>query len=370
MIYKEFGSTGKKVSAIGFGGMRFLSEEYNKDNKICAELVLESHKKGITYFDTAPGYCDDRSEIIMGEAFKHMKYGEFYVSTKCGLWNASDADGARRMIEASLKRLNVPKITFYNLWSIKNIGEYHQMTAKGGIYDGILKAKDEGLIEHICCTVHANGEETAQIVKDGRVEGVTLGYNALNFAYRRAGIEACRDTGKGAVVMNPLGGGVIPAHPERFGFLTEGSDDNIATAALKFLVAHKEISVTLPGIGTRAHLEDALRSTQNVPLVDDAYLAAMSKKLSVELDTLCTGCSYCDSCPVDVPIPKLLEAYNEAIISGDEAKGDVSRAGNKLRWHWGISSEAAKACTECGKCEELCTQKLPVVERLKKLAML
>ena len=118
MIYKEFGSTGKKVSAIGFGGMRFLAEEYKKDIKICAELVIDAHKKGINYFDTAPGYCDDKSEIIMGEAFKHMKYGDFYVSTKCALWNAEDADGVRRMIEQSLKRLNVPKITFYNLWCI------------------------------------------------------------------------------------------------------------------------------------------------------------------------------------------------------------------------------------------------------------
>ena len=81
MLYKEFGTTGKKVSVIGFGGMRFKSAEYNKDDKICAQLVLEAHKKGITYFDTAPGYCGDHSEPIMGEAFKHMKYGEFYVST-------------------------------------------------------------------------------------------------------------------------------------------------------------------------------------------------------------------------------------------------------------------------------------------------
>ncbi|MCL2416095.1 MAG: aldo/keto reductase, partial [Defluviitaleaceae bacterium] len=104
MLYRDYGTTGKKISAIGFGGMRFLAEEYQKDVKISAQLVLEAFENGITYFDTAPGYCEQKSEVIFGEAFKQMKYGDFYVSTKCGLWNATTADEARKMIEQSLTR--------------------------------------------------------------------------------------------------------------------------------------------------------------------------------------------------------------------------------------------------------------------------
>ena len=365
MIYNEYGTTGKKVSAIGFGGMRFLPEEYKKDHRIAAQLVLEAFEKGVTYFDTAPGYCNDESEVIFGEAFKSMKYGDFYVSTKCGLWNATDADGARRMVEQSLKRLNVPKITFYNLWCIKNLDEYRRMTAKGGIYEGILKAQQEGLIEHICCTTHANGQETAEIINDGLVEGVTLGYNAINFAYRRAGLAACQAANKGVVVMNPLGGGAIPQNPERFGFLAEGSDDSIAVAALKFLVAHKEITVTLPGFSTSAELDEALLATQNLPTVGEAYLDALAKKLGHELNTLCTGCAYCDECPHGIPVPKLLEAYNAALMT---QPNDIAKVNQRLRDHWGLTVAAATGCVECGICEKLCTQKLPVVERLKEIA--
>lgn len=367
MIYREFGSTGKKVSAIGFGGMRFLPEQYKKDDKICAELVLEAHEKGVTYFDTAPGYCDDRSESIMGEAFKHMKYGEFYVSSKCGTWNADDADSARRVIDTSLKRLNVPKVTFYNMWCIRSIEEYRKMTARGGVYDGILKAKEEGLIEHICCTVHASGEETAEIVNDGLVEGVTLGYNVLNFTYRRTGVEACHAANKAVIAMNPLGGGTIPQHAERFAFLTEGSGDSVVTAALKFLAAHKEITVTLPGISTSAQLDEALLAVQNLPVIDDAYLEALSEKLSAEFDTLCTNCAYCDKCPVNVPVPRLLESYNEMLLSGSANMNEVK---NRILYFWGISPERARDCTECGICEALCTQKLPIIKRLKQIALL
>ena len=367
MIYKEFSSTGKQVSAIGFGGMRFLPEEYKKDIKICAELVLEAHEKGINYFDTAPGYCDDQSEIIMGEAFKHMKYGEFYVSSKCGTWNADDANSARRVIDTSLKRLNVPKVTFYNMWCIRTIEEYRKMIAKGGVYEGILKAKEEGLIEHICCTVHASGEETAEIVNDGLVEGITLSHNVLNFAYRHAGITACHAANKAVIAMNPLGGGTIPQYSDRFAFLTEGSSDSVVTAALKFLVAHKEITVTLPGIATSAQLDEALLAVQNLPVIDDAYLKALSDKLGAEFDTLCTNCAYCDKCPVNIPIPRLLEAYNEMLMSDSANMNEVK---NRILYFWGISPETAKDCIECKKCEELCTQKLPIIKRLQEIGQL
>ena len=365
MIYKEFGSTGKKVSAIGFGGMRFLPEEYNQDNKICAGLVLEAHEKGINYFDTAPGYCDDRSEIIMGEAFKHMKYGEFHVSSKCGTWNAHDADTARRVIDTSLKRLNVPKVTFYNMWCIRTIEEYRQMIAKGGVYEGILKAQEEGLVEHICCTVHASGEETAEIVRDGLVEGITISYNVLNFAYRRAGIAACHEAGKAVIAMNPLGGGTIPQYADRFKFLAAENGGSVALAALRFLVAHKEITVTLPGISNSAQLDEALLAAESLPVVDDAYLDALSAKLGAELDSLCTNCAYCDKCPAGIPLPRLLESYNEFLLSSSGNMGEVS---NRIKYFWGVAPETAANCTECGECEALCTQKLPIIERLKEIA--
>ena len=238
------------------------------------------------------------------------------------------------------------------------------MTVKGGVYDGMLKAKEEGLIEHICCTVHLNGEETARIVGEGLVEGVTLGYNVMNSAYRREGIKACHEANKGIVVMNPLGGGTIPQYADRLKFLTEGTDDSVVTAALKFLLAHKEITVTLPGITTRAHLDEALLSLNNLPVVDEAYFEALAEKLGAELDTLCTNCAYCDECPVGVPVPKLMESYNEVLLSGTE---NMNKVKGRLNYHWGVSPESAKDCTECGKCEELCTQKLPIIERLNKI---
>ncbi|MHC4871861.1 MAG: aldo/keto reductase, partial [Planctomycetota bacterium] len=59
MKYNEYAKTGKNVSKVGFGGMRFSREKSNAEN---AELVKYAFAKGINYFDTAPGYCADTSE--------------------------------------------------------------------------------------------------------------------------------------------------------------------------------------------------------------------------------------------------------------------------------------------------------------------
>ena len=78
MIYKNYGRTGKKVSAVGFGGMQFDTSKSIQEN---AQLLEYAYSKGINYFDTAPGYCKDKSEDIFGHAFKHIK-GKFYVHSK------------------------------------------------------------------------------------------------------------------------------------------------------------------------------------------------------------------------------------------------------------------------------------------------
>ncbi|MFW6257091.1 MAG: aldo/keto reductase, partial [Bacillota bacterium] len=72
MLYKEYGNTGKKVSALGFGGMRFDVE--NNSIEVNAELVRKASELGINYFDTAPGYCNDKSELIFGTAFTDMPH--------------------------------------------------------------------------------------------------------------------------------------------------------------------------------------------------------------------------------------------------------------------------------------------------------
>ena len=92
MVYRNYGRNGRITAALGFGGMR---SETPMDTDKSAATVLRAFEKGITYFDTAPGYCEDQSEIIMGSAIQEMKKSgaPFTISTK-----SSKAEGSARRI--------------------------------------------------------------------------------------------------------------------------------------------------------------------------------------------------------------------------------------------------------------------------------
>ena len=112
MIYKPYGKTGKQVSAIGFGGMHFDASCSIEEG---AEIVRYASELGINYFDTAPGYCQDRSEAIFGEAFKAMPY-PYYVSTKSMISADPTEDDVRRRIECSPIYMEI-----YNSYSLKGM---------------------------------------------------------------------------------------------------------------------------------------------------------------------------------------------------------------------------------------------------------
>jgi uncharacterized protein len=357
MLYKKYGKTGKQISAIGFGGMRFIKSENGYDLDQCAEVVKKANELGVNYFDTAPGYCDDYSELIMGHAFKNMP-GQFYVSTKS---SKKSGDELRKQLESSLKRLGLSKINFFHIWCILNLDDYKSRIVKGGAYEAALKAKNEGLIEHIVFSTHCNGEEIETIVNDGYFEGMTVGYNILNFPFRQKGIKAAYERGLGVATMNPLGGGIIPQKADYFNFIRSAEDRTVVEAALRFNGSHKEITTVLAGMGSVSEVLENVNIGDNMREFDEAKLGEIKGKLSSSMDKLCTGCRYCEHCPQNIPVSKYMLAYNDNIL------GKPQDTLNTLKWHWGIPQEGVKDCIQCGLCEEKCTQHLPIIERLKQI---
>jgi len=107
-----------------------------------------------------------------------------------------------------------------------------------------------------------------------------------------------------------------------------------------------------------------------VATVDNFHPYSTTERLRIEthlhetFDGLCTGCGYCLPCPVDIPIPKFLDAYNQLILS----HGDESTVNDRFRLHWNIDRQLAATCAQCRACEQRCTQRLPIIQRLTELA--
>lgn len=357
MWTRPYGQTGEDVSVIGFGGMRFDNPADIDGN---AEIVHYAYEKGITYFDTAPGYCDQKSESIMGAAFKQMDRKRIIVSTKS---NAATPDTLRKDLETSLKRMGVEVIDFFHIWWVTTLEAWRQRVDGGAVAEAV-KAKEEGLIKHLAISSHLPGEQLGEVLAQGPLEGVLLGYCAINFPYRQAAVELAGRRGLGVVTMNPLGGGLIPQNADRFDFIRTPGDDTVVTAAVRFNVSNPNVTCALVGLTTRDHVDQAVAAVENFQPYSAEHIASIRENILEAFDGLCTGCGYCLPCPEGIDVPKMMDAYNLLALKDAEAAKD------RLKWHWTLSPAEASSCSLCGECEERCTQHLPIRDRLKEIAEL
>jgi hypothetical protein len=358
MWTNPYGKSGKNISVIGFGGMRFANAA---DLDASAAVVRHAHAKGINYFDTAPYYCDDRSEDIMGRAFQAMPRDSFYVSTKC---SEADGDKLRASLERSLKRLGVDAIDFFHIWCLLRPEQLDERR-KGGAIAAAQRAKAEGLIKHLVVSSHLNGEDNASVLDSGLFEGITIGYNAINFPFRAKTLEAAAKHNLGVATMNPLGGGLIPRNAERLAFLKGPQDKDVVQAALRFNISQPAITCALVGFSCEREVDEAVAAVENFQPYPAEHIERVKASIGASFEGFCTGCGYCIPCPAGVEIPKFMDTYNQKILEGTDAAMK-----DRLKWHWSMSAEDAGACTECGACEEACTQHLPIRERLKSIAAL
>ena len=355
MLNRKLGKNGPAVPAIGFGGMRF---DHIENQAECVELLQYAYAKGIRYFDTAPGYCQDQSEIRFGQGLQGLK--DIVISTKC-----SDPQGAkvRETLEKSLTQLKRDKVSVFHIWYVLTMQAYEERL-RGGAVEEALKMKAEGRFDHLYISTHLEGDDVIKILSSGIYDGVTLGYSPLNFKFRQAAIRYAREHGLAVVAMNPLAGGQIPKHPEKFSFLHRTGDRSLVESSLRFDLTEPGISVALVGMGNKAHVDEAWAA------IDATYapwtpaeVASVEKTEGGRFAGLCTGCGYCEGCPEDIEIPKFMQAYNQKLL-GDGDQGIL----DSLRWDFDIPPARFADCTACLECEAKCTQHLPISQRMAEIA--
>jgi len=352
---------------LGFGGMRFDP----KDGETAIRAVQRAAELGINYYDTAPSYCEDTSETFIGKALSSLpkeKQKDIHISTKSHIGADPKADDVRRRIHDQLKKFKRDKIQFYNMWCILDLGQFKEIMAPGGPYEGALKAKEEGLIEHICASTHASGEEIAEIVKADVFEGITLGYNILNHEFRKEGMEAAAGAECAVVTMNPLGGGMLTRDEEMLNVLKEDKFDSFIAAALRFNFSHPEITVVLAGMKDAAEVEFNVNVAESVKEPDSEVVKRLIQKFESLGESFCTGCQYClEHCPENIQIHLYSGLWDRVRMKMPEDAERVYKVYLAEENNW-LKGKRASDCTQCGECEKACTQKLPIREYMEKIA--
>lgn len=357
MIYREYGKTGKKISAIGFGGMRF---ENPNDLERSASMLTYALDCGINYFDTAPYYFMGKSERVFGHAIPELKKTgkDFYISTKS---LGKDIDTVRMDLEKSLERLGVDNVDFYHVWCVLTPDDYSQRKL-AGVIDEFYKIQEEGLATHISISTHMEGADIKKMLETEKYAGITLGYNAINFPFREEGISAAAKKNMGIVIMNPLGGGMIAENPAEFDFIKMKKEQTIVDASIHFLLSNPSITTALVGFSKKEHIDAAILAVDSFTPYTNEQINTLKARIENDFKSLCTTCGYCKECPQDIRVWAFMESYNHKLI-----KSQYSSALARLKIHWGLTVDELDKCIECGKCEELCTQHLPILERFKLL---
>ncbi len=145
------GSTGARIPIMIIGtGSRFMSVDEDKG----LEILQTALDNGLYYWDTAASYKNDTqySEERIGKILPSVR-DRVFLSTKV---EDRDAEGAKRTIETSLKRLNTDHIDLYQIHSVTNEDEVRKFGDKDGVLPVLKKYQDEGVIRFVGFTGHTS----------------------------------------------------------------------------------------------------------------------------------------------------------------------------------------------------------------------
>lgn len=364
MRYKEFGSTGKKLSVFGFGGAKFRNGKSVEEN---AECVIYAYENGVNHFDSNPHYTD--SEEVFSLAMRNFKRDTYFMSTKNQPFFINSKEEAKDCIKRSLEKMKLDYFDFYYFWNVKKVDEYEKALNISRHYDALLDAKREGLISHICLASHLTGKEGIEIIDDGKIEGILLNTNILNFPYTIDAAYHAKKKGVGVGIMSPLYGGQIPQNEDRLQFLRRNGLSP-TNEALRFIAGLECVDFAYIGFTNNNEVDNACKIADMRAVVTRAELEEIRKLVGHGLDKACTGCMYCmEYCPKSLPIAEYMTYYNLKYLFGMPQEEFEKRLSFHKDWFMLAKRKAdARDCIKCGNCEKQCTQHINIIQRLSEFA--
>jgi predicted aldo/keto reductase-like oxidoreductase len=293
---------------------------------------LHALEKGMDFIDTSRMYTN--SETRIGKALKESGK-KVAVATKSF---ARSADGIQRDVETSLKELQRDYIDLYQCHGISSDEEYRLITSPNGALEGLLRAKEQGLIGHVGITSHSL-DLLEKVLEDGLFETIMVCLSFLEPAAEEKILPKARAKNVGVIAMKPFSGGVIEA-PE---------------TALKWVLSFPDILV-LAGVEHKELIDQNWNVFQGDYGMVDSEKRKM-EEIRKEFDKkFCRRCDYCQPCPAEIPIQFVLGI-----------RSMIKRAGTSMMQTPMLRNMLEKAvnCTECGDCLERCPYGLPIPEMIK-----
>jgi uncharacterized protein len=374
MQYRSFGKLGFDTSILGFGCMRLPlmpgvdggePDTRKIDETESIKMIRYAIDNGVNYIDTAYPYHGGSSEPFVGKALKDGYREKVKLATKLPVWLLKTKEDFDKYLDEQLEKLETDHVDFYLLHALGK--ERWNTIIELDVLGSLKKAIESGKVRHAGFSFHDDISFFRTILDSFDWGMCQIMFNYMEDREWKKHISYAHSKGIGVVVMEPLlGGKLANTPPSEVGkvWKESGYDRSPADWSFKWIFNHPEVTLALSGMSTMDQV------VENLKIAGNSMANALSEKELNAVDTVrelytnltkvkCTGCEYCLPCPNNVSIPQVFSYYNEAAAYNIQTESAKSYEGLKK------SGKDASLCVECGKCEEACPQKLPIMKHLK-----
>ena len=372
MTYNDFQNL--RLSSLGMGAMRLPvvdGDDAKIDESAVMEMVDYAMKNGVNYYDTAWGYHNGQSEIVMGRALSRYPRENFYLADKFPGYDLSNMDKVQEIFEKQLEKCGVDYFDFYLFHNVCEMNIDAYLDPQYGIYPYLMEQKKNGRIRHLGFSAHGSYDVMKRFLeaygRDMEFCQIQLNYLDWEFQGAKDKMKLLEEYHIPVWVMEPLRGGKLAAltAEDESALKKMRPDEKVPAWAFRFLQSLPGVTVTLSGMSNMAQLQENIHTfEENRPLNQEEMNALLSiadgmvKKIALP----CTACHYCVShCPQGLDIPSLLSLYNEHCFTdgGFLAPMALSAIPEEKR---------PGACIGCRSCEAVCPQQIKISEAMADFA--
>ncbi|TAJ43349.1 aldo/keto reductase [Methanofollis fontis] len=372
MHYRSIPRTGESVPALGMGAMRLpQTPEGSVDERAAVALIRAAIDGGASYIDTAVSYHHGESEAVVGRALQDGYREQAFLATKLPVRRVHSREDMERSLDESLRRLGTDHLDAYLLHSLTRSGWNRLWDEEVDLF--LDEAKADGRIRYAGFSFHDAFPAFREIVDAYAWDLCQIQYSYLDGTYQAgtAGLRYAAERDLAVVVMEPLRGGMLTSPPDEIRAIFDESGVCRTPAAwgLAWVLDHPEVTTVLSGMNRPEHLAEnletaALATPGSLSAEERAVVARVKGQWRERIRVPCTACCYCMPCPAGVNIPECLARLNEIALFGDE-----EHARFFYRHQLGETGYAS-LCAECGACEQICPQEIPVIDHLREVAAL
>ena len=367
MVYKDFQDI--KLSALGMGAMRLpvVDGDDAKIDEAAAEAMVDyAMEHGVNYYDTAWGYHDGNSELVMGRALHKYPREQFYLATKFPGYDLSNMPKVKEIFEKQLEKCQVEYFDFYLFHNVCEMNIDAYLDEKYGIFDYLIEQKKNGRIRHLGFSAHGSYDVMKRFLDayGEHMEFCQIQLNYVDWSFQNAKekVELLKEYNIPVWVMEPLRGGKLATLPERETKALKAMrpDEEIPAWAFRFLQSIPEVTMILSGMSNAEQMKANIETFEtDKPLTDTEMKNLLAIADGMLNGTLpCTACHYCTShCPKGLDIPMLLNLYNEHSFTGGGFIAPMAlSAVPQDKW--------PSACIGCRSCEKVCPQQIKISEAM------